>query len=312
MKNTLIAVNAAGHLLVPALLLAWTALGQHRSRAAFVSAAALSAAYLLLIGLGGEWAWFGLWWPWVWYASFPAACAMWLARRGRVSPGWPQRRILPVTALVFTSAIALSLLSAVALVVDASTYEGDVLDLQPPLSGGRFVVAQGGSNGLLNMHAVAPAQRYAIDILALEGTTRAKGVYPDELTAYAIWGRPVIAPCAGTVVAAENALPDVTPSPPSAHNTHPAGNHVILRCGAYQVVLAHLQRGSVAVEVGASLGVGHPLGLVGNSGNTSEPHLHIHAVTGDAAEREQLLWMGTGVPITFGGQFLVRGDTVQW
>ncbi|HYO97165.1 MAG TPA: M23 family metallopeptidase, partial [Polyangiaceae bacterium] len=91
-----------------------------------------------------------------------------------------------------------------------------------------------------------------------------------------------------------------------------AGNHVELRCGAYHVVLAHLQRGSVAGEVGARVNVGARLGVVGNSGNTSEPHLHIHAVSARAADREQWLWKGSGVPLTFGGRFLVRGDTAEW
>jgi hypothetical protein len=237
---------------------------------------------------------------------------VWLVRRWRVAPWWPQRKILPITGLGLTSLMALLLLSAIPEVLRASAHEGEALDLQPPLSGGRIVVGHGGSKAILNYHAVVPAQRYALDILGLDGTTRADGLYPDDLTAYAIWGRPVIAPCAGSVVSVESSLADVPPGVPNAKKEDAAGNHVILRCGAYQVVLAHLQRGSVTVEAGASVDVGVRLGLAGNSGNTSEPHLHIHAVTGDAADREQLLWKGTGVPITFGGRFLVRGDTAEW
>jgi hypothetical protein len=110
----------------------------------------------------------------------------------------------------------------------------------------------------------------------------------------------------------ENTLLDVAPGHPIAKNADAAGNHVVLRCGAYRVVLAHLQRGSVVVELGANVSVGDRLGLVGNSGNTTEPHLHIHAVAGDAEDRDHLLWLSTGVPLKFDGRFLVRGDTAVW
>jgi hypothetical protein len=313
MKNTVVAISAVAHCVLPVLLLVWTGLGRHRSRAQFVGVAALTAAYVLSIGLAGAaWPWFGLWWRWVWYASYPAACAVWLVRRWRAAPGWPERRFVPIAGLVFTGLTALLLLSAVPEALSARSYEGKPLELQPPLSGGRIVVGNGGGNELTNPHAVVSAQRYALDILGLQGMTRAEGSYPDELTAYAIWGRSVIAPCAGSVVAMENGLPDVAPGVPSAKEAEVAGNHVILRCGVHDVVLAHLQRGSVAVEVGAEVDVGARLGLVGNSGNTSEPHLHIHAVSAGAAEREQWMWKGTGVPLTFGGRFLVRGDTAAW
>jgi murein DD-endopeptidase MepM/ murein hydrolase activator NlpD len=58
------------------------------------------------------------------------------------------------------------------------------------------------------------------------------------------------------------------------------------------VLLAHLQHGSVAVATGDPVTVGDPIGRVGNSGNTTEPHLHIHAFDPRTGE---------GVPIRFDG-----------
>ena len=56
------------------------------------------------------------------------------------------------------------------------------------------------------------------------------------------------------------------------------GNHVLLQCDDEIVlVMAHLQQGSVQVETGDEVLAGTLLGRVGNSGNSSEPHLHIHA-----------------------------------
>ena len=57
---------------------------------------------------------------------------------------------------------------------------------------------------------------------------------------------------------------------------------------------------SVVVAQGDKVTTGQILGKVGNSGNTSEPHLHIHA------EKD-----GKGVPITFNDRFLVRNSLVR-
>ena len=77
---------------------------------------------------------------------------------------------------------------------------------------------------------------------------------------------------------------------------------MVLTCQSVQVLLAHLQHGSLTVRVGDQVTTGQPLGRVGNSGNTSEPHLHIHAVP---AGTEDVL-RGAGVPILFEGRFLAR------
>ncbi|MEZ7171746.1 M23 family metallopeptidase [Sporosarcina sp. OR05] len=64
--------------------------------------------------------------------------------------------------------------------------------------------------------------------------------------------------------------------------------------------MAHMKEGSVAVAKGDTVTTGQLLGKVGNSGNTSEPHLHIHAELD-----------GKGVPLTFDGRFLVRNQLVK-
>jgi murein DD-endopeptidase MepM/ murein hydrolase activator NlpD len=100
----------------------------------------------------------------------------------------------------------------------------------------------------------------------------------------------VVSPCDGAVLAAQDGLPDQ--APPQADPDNPAGNHVVLACGGLRIELAHLAAGSVAVAPGDRVRSGDRLGAVGNSGNTSEPHLHIHAV--DAAT-------GQAAPVTLAG-----------
>lgn len=53
------------------------------------------------------------------------------------------------------------------------------------------------------------------------------------------------------------------------------GNHVVVaHDDGTAAVYAHLRRGSAAVRTGQRVGVGELLGRVGNTGNTSLPHLH--------------------------------------
>jgi hypothetical protein len=74
-----------------------------------------------------------------------------------------------------------------------------------------------------------------------------------------------------------------------------AGNHLVLALldqPAF-VLLAHLKRGSIGVSVGDQVEVGDPLAACGNSGNSTEPHLHLQAM--DSADATQ----ATGLPIAF-------------
>lgn len=65
----------------------------------------------------------------------------------------------------------------------------------------------------------------------------------------------------------------------------------------------------IKVDVGEQVAVGDPIGEVGNSGNTSEPHLHLHAVRGRVTDRSRLLWTGTPVAVRFENRELSRGDS---
>jgi murein DD-endopeptidase MepM/ murein hydrolase activator NlpD len=96
---------------------------------------------------------------------------------------------------------------------------------------------------------------------------------------YHCWRQPVLAPAEARVVAAVDGYPDQPPGQADAE--HPAGNHVVLDLGSGEyAVLAHLNAGSVAVEVGDRVAAGQRIGRCGNSGNTSEPHLHFHLQDG--------------------------------
>ena len=70
-------------------------------------------------------------------------------------------------------------------------------------------------------------------------------------------------------------------SPGAMNAAQRAGNHVILDHGTGEwSLLAHFKRGSLRVKPGQTVAAGDTLGLCGNSGNSSEPHLHYHLQNG--------------------------------
>ncbi|WP_164992365.1 M23 family metallopeptidase [Streptomyces sp. L2] len=170
--------------------------------------------------------------------------------------------------------------------------------LRFPLEGTWYVVHGGGR--LINHHAPFPEQRGAVDLTGLGryGTRSARD--RADVTAYAAYGRPVFAPCRGRVVSAGDGIEDQRPGAVRRQPLY--GNHVFIDTGREIVKLAHLRPGSLRVRAGDEVEAGQLLGEVGNSGNSTEPHLHLHA------ERD-----GVGLDLAFSdvpGR-LYRGRTVR-
>ncbi|MHA1543709.1 MAG: M23 family metallopeptidase [Alphaproteobacteria bacterium] len=176
-----------------------------------------------------------------------------------------------------------------------------------PLTGGTFFIAHGGANKNVNNHFPVRAQRYALDIMALNSfSTRAGGLLPDEPESYQIFGNDIVAPCTGEVIAIRADLEDQNAMVFDPENL--LGNHIILFCQGNSILLAHLKFESVLVVVGDLVTAGQLIAQVGNTGNTSEPHLHIHAVKGWHIETKEIAFNQEPVAMTFGGKFLIRND----
>ena len=181
--------------------------------------------------------------------------------------------------------------------------------LEFPLRKGIYYTAHGGASSFINRHHVSDSQRFALDFVALQFPgARALGIYPKRLDAYRIFGRPVHSPCQGTVTAVIDGLPDADPGDTEKQN--PAGNHIVIRYEDSDIYigLAHLMRGSVLVRPAEPVRAGQLLAQVGNSGHSSEPHLHLHAKRGGNA---QSMLDGQGVPVRLGGRWLIRNSLVR-
>jgi len=85
----------------------------------------------------------------------------------------------------------------------------------------------------------------------------------------------LFAPVAGEVIGIENNQEDIKPN--TEDFTSLEGNYIYIEVEATQtyLIFAHLKKDSIEVKVGDKVVIGQPLGRIGNSGTTSEPHLHL-------------------------------------
>ena len=159
---------------------------------------------------------------------------------------------------------------------------------------GPVTVAWGGPTADVNYHVYLPDQRWAYDLVVTRGgrTYRTDGAALDDYFAY---GLEVYAPAAGTVFATLDGEPEVAIGA-RRWSLAGLGNHVGIEVAPGEFLfIGHLQPGTVAVEVGDRVAAGQLLGLVGNSGNSSEPHVHLHL------QDSPRPWFGEAIPFHFHG-----------
>ena len=314
-------------LVVPLVLVAWMGLAPPRAWLAFWLQVVATATALWTMALLGIWLVPPWWAPHAFGAALAVTVGLGLRRRLPFASALPVAWGAWLCSGIF---LALGMASAYGLVGALRSRTAlplAAVDLSFPLGPGSYLVVNGGSNINTNAHLMTldagvprfrtwRGQSYGVDIVKLDAFGfRARGVLPADPKAYAIYGARVLAPCAGQVLLAVGGLPDM--QVPEVDREHLAGNHVMLRCAdarshsalnsGTDVLLGHLQPGSVQLRAGATVAVGDWLGSVGNSGNTGEPHLHVHAQRPGPAGAPL---GGDPLPLLFGGRFPVRGDRI--
>jgi Peptidase family M23 len=145
------------------------------------------------------------------------------------------------------------------------------------------------------------AQRYAIDWVQIQKVDGAYATWKgteDKNESYFCYDQPIYSVAAGKVVGMADGLPENVPhSGKYAFELtfdNAGGNHVVVEIAPHRYVLyAHMKPGTVRVKVGDRVGVGEILGHVGNSGSSTEPHLHMHIVD------QPSFLAGNGLPYEF-------------
>jgi Peptidase family M23 len=198
------------------------------------------------------------------------------------------------------------------------------VDLEYPFVG-RWLTQNSPANRVPSHGTTLFGTSYAIDFVPVDEAGRTAPisftslVRPEPADRFPGFGRPLLAPVEGIVVAAHETEPDHAsyrglPSVGYALTQRRraaagwvglAGNHVLIETGGAVIAVCHLQQGSVEVRPGQSVHLGDMLGRCGNSGNSTEPHVHLQAIDSRHVER------ASAVPLTFKGELPRNGDIVD-
>lgn len=138
-----------------------------------------------------------------------------------------------------------------------------------------WTVVWGGDTKEQNYHVSHKAQKHAFDLVITDKlglSYRTEGKTNED---YYAFGKEIIAPCAAEVVLVVDGVKDNIPG--ELNPVYVPGNTVILKTGNNEFLFfAHFRQHSIRVKQGQKVKQGQLLGLCGNSGNSSEPHLHFH------------------------------------
>jgi hypothetical protein len=198
---------------------------------------------------------------------------------------------------------------------DVRPSTADPIVLDPPFRG-RWLARNSPARRVPSHGTHAFGVTYAIDFIAVDerGRSAPRGwrslvsSEPPEL--FRGFGEPILAPAAGTVVLTHDGEPDhearrsqltlvgyalTQASRVRAGVNAVAGNHVVIALqptGPF-VLLAHLRQGTVHVRPGDRVVAGEVVGECGNSGNSTQPHVHVQVTDSTDWPRAK------GIPLAF-------------
>lgn len=172
-----------------------------------------------------------------------------------------------------------------------------------PIKGDWFVF-WGGTNEFINYHYVYENQRYAYDLVKVQDSLSYQGAHNISENYFA-FGEEIVAPADGIVIQVLDGVKDNVPG--EMDPDLPEGNYVLIEHANKEYsMLAHLKKDSIKVKTGDEVREGQCIGNCGNSGNSSEPHLHFQVMDSDDLEK------GNAIRIQFkDGYEPIQGDTVS-
>jgi murein DD-endopeptidase MepM/ murein hydrolase activator NlpD len=170
---------------------------------------------------------------------------------------------------------------------------GDSVNNRPDAAHRRAVLIENGHAWL--------AQRFAIDWVQYQTINGVRTTWKgpeDKNDSYFCYDQPIYSVADGTVVDVADGLPENVPHSGKYTITigadNAAGNHVVVEIAPRRFVLyAHMRTGTVRVKIGDNVNIGEILGHVGNTGSSTEPHLHMHI------DDQPSFLAGNGVPYEF-------------
>ena len=139
---------------------------------------------------------------------------------------------------------------------------------------GEWMTLAGGLERDRNYHATFPPVRWAYDFTKVADGKKFR-LDGGKTTDWLCFGEPVYAPVDGKIIQLQSHHVDNNPGEVSP--TSVIGNHVVIEAAPAEFVyLSHLKKGSVSVKLDQVVRRGEQIGACGNSGQSPEPHVHMH------------------------------------
>lgn len=222
----------------------------------------------IIYGIGGQIA------PWIWCGNIfviaPIACISLLVQIVVTTVRAMKHKKICWNLLFAVATVMVAYPITILFGVSPLTYpihdnSSPSITIQSPVING---ISLGGKD--YKTHAVWPSECYAYDIVK-----EPYSINSNELCDYGIYLADVVCPVTGTVIEVKDTEDDILPNTESFSSS--LGNYIYIEIeatGTY-LILAHLEKNSIKVAVGDYVTQGMNIAKVGNSGTTSEPHLHI-------------------------------------
>ena len=302
------------HIVLPIVILLWLWRGRNSSRFTWLLKIIMTSPVIIILFLSGYWQ----------QLTYCGRIIIVIAYTAAVYKSWLNSKSLPLySRLIYVDwilimaglGISVVLICNIFNIFESYSYKGKSVNLTFPLQNGTYMICFGGNgekSALANYHykfplysrtRLDPSVIYAVDIVKLNGFGKsAKGFMSFDNHRYEIFLETVYSPCDGTVVSIENKWPDEKPY--AYDYPYNPGNCIVIRYKNVYVLMGHLERDSFLVKTGDTVVRGQALAKSGNSGWTTEPHLHIQAMrTYDGVDNE-----GEGLSFLFDGRFPVKND----
>ncbi|MPW24184.1 peptidoglycan DD-metalloendopeptidase family protein [Alkalibaculum sp. M08DMB] len=162
---------------------------------------------------------------------------------------------------------------------------------------GQWVVVNGCYTKEFSHSWDIPTQRYAYDFIILDEEGKSYRNEFNQCESYYCYDKNILAPADGIVVEILNVAKDSLIFKKGkffSKSPHIAGNYIVIKHSEKEYsTFAHLKKDSITVKVGDSISRGDIIAKCGNTGNSTEPHLHFQLQTG------QSFYNSAGLPIKF-------------
>ena len=189
------------------------------------------------------------------------------------------------------------------------------IDISFPFKQGSYLVTDGGNSRisrLMSYHYYSAVHRknktnnsmlYATDIVRFDNN--GKRFLPLLNEDYSIFGEKVYSPVSGVVVKAENGIDDNIPY--SGGYPYNSGNTIVIRKDNLYMLLGHLKKGSIRVELNQLVSENEYVADAGNSGYSERSHIHMQLIDSNTDN----YWKGRGVSIRFGNKNLYKNRIIE-